>query len=60
MRWGLGRRRVRVLIGLAFPDMGVRGSLLHKTLEDRMKTVGWVWAPNTVLHTYERRGTLGQ
>ncbi len=59
LRWGLGRKRVRVLIKRAFPDRGVRGPLLHRTLEDRMKSVGWVQAPNTVLHTYERCGAPG-
>jgi hypothetical protein len=58
LKWSLGRRRVRVLLERAFPDRGVHGPLLHRTLEVRLKAVGWSWAFNAVVHTYERCGTV--
>src|SRR5262249_28089958 len=54
LRWGTGRKRVRVLVERAFPDRRVRGPSLHIALENRLKAAGWIWAPGTVLHTYER------
>jgi predicted RecB family nuclease len=57
LRWGPGRKRVRVLVEKAFPERGVRGPALHVALESHLKAAGWVWAPGTVLHTYERSGT---
>jgi predicted RecB family nuclease len=54
LRWGPGRRRVRVLLKRAFPDRWVRGPTLHVALEIRLKAAGWVWAPGKILHTYER------
>lgn len=54
LRWGPGRKRVRVLVEVAFPDRRVRGPALHVALENRLRAAGWVWTPGTVLHTYER------
>jgi hypothetical protein len=56
LKW-LPSGRVRVLIKRAFPDRRVRSQSLHHALESRLKAEGWVWAPGTVLHTYERAGT---
>ena len=58
LKWSRGGRRVRVLFKRAFPDRGAHGPLLHRTLEVRLKEVGWSWAFNAVIHTYERRGTV--
>jgi hypothetical protein len=54
LRWSRGGRRVRVLFNRAFPDRAVRGPLLYRTLEARLKAAGWCWAFNAAVHTYER------
>jgi hypothetical protein len=56
LRWGPGRKRVRVLVERAFPDRQERGPALHVALESRLRAAGWVWAYCTVLHTYEPSG----
>jgi predicted RecB family nuclease len=58
LRWSRNGRRVRVLFDKAFPNRAVRGAMLHGMLDDRLAAIGWFWAFNAVVHTYERRQTI--